>query len=173
MLALQAQTPEALARAIGATLPEARKIVSAVHRGVWRGGAPDAVNGVRRGVIKAAAAHPVPELEVRSRVTSALDPFMKLSLASSDGAVFEAVRIPLERPGRFSVCVSSQVGCALGCVFCATGRLGLTRNLEVWEIVEQVRVLRATLAQPVRVHAAVFQGMGEPLANADRVVAAI
>jgi 23S rRNA (adenine2503-C2)-methyltransferase len=174
MLALQARTPEALARELGATLPEARKIVSAVHRGLWKGAMP--LQGVRRTVIEAAARHGVPRLEVRAEVRSALDPFVKFSLASVDGvdgAVFETVRIPLERPGRFSACVSSQVGCALGCVFCATGRLGLSRNLEVWEIVEQVRVVRSTLGVGQRVHGVVFQGMGEPLANLDRVVEAI
>jgi 23S rRNA (adenine2503-C2)-methyltransferase len=83
------------------------------------------------------------------------------------------VRIPLERRGRFSVCISSQVGCALACAFCATGRLGLARNLDVWEMVEQVRVVRRTLEQGQRVRGVVFQGMGEPLANFERVVEAI
>jgi len=82
------------------------------------------------------------------------------------------VRIPLEHPDRFSVCVSSQVGCALGCAFCATGRLGLQRNLAAWEILEQVRVVRARLPRG-RVHGVVFQGMGEPLSNLDEVLAAI
>jgi 23S rRNA (adenine2503-C2)-methyltransferase len=131
------------------------------------------LQGVRRTVIDAAARHEVPALEVRAEARSALDPFVKLSLASADGAVFETVRIPLERAGRFSACVSSQVGCALGCVFCATGRLGLSRNLEVWEIVEQVRIVRSTLGPGQRVHGVVFQGMGEPLANLDRVIEAI
>lgn len=83
------------------------------------------------------------------------------------------MRIPLERQGRFSACVSSQAGCALACAFCATGRLGLARNLESWEIVEQVRLVRATLGRGERVHGVVFQGMGEPLANVDRVLDAI
>ena len=87
--------------------------------------------------------------------------------------MIEAVRIPLEKRGRFSACVSSQVGCALACSFCATGRLGLRRNLETWEIVEQVRAIRRTLAPGERVHGVVFQGMGEPLANLDRVLEAI
>jgi 23S rRNA (adenine2503-C2)-methyltransferase len=82
------------------------------------------------------------------------------------------VRIPLENPNRFTVCVSSQVGCALGCAFCATGKLGLARNLEAWEIIEQVRVVRARLPHG-RVHGVVFQGMGEPLANLDAVLEAI
>jgi 23S rRNA (adenine2503-C2)-methyltransferase len=173
VLALQAVTPEALAGALQITVPEARKIVSAVHRGqLPLSSAPLA--GVRRTAINAACAlgH-VPALEVRSVQRSALDPFVKLALTTADGHVVETVRIPLERAGRFSACVSSQAGCALACVFCATGRLGLGRNLATWEIVEQVRLLRATLSAGQRVHGVVFQGMGEPLANIDRVIEAI
>ena len=117
----------------------------------------------------------MPSLTVAGQARSALDPFQKLVFRTHDERLIESVRIPLERPGRFSVCVSSQVGCALACAFCATGRLGLSRNLETWEIVEQVRAVRRTLdpARGERVHGVVFQGMGEPLANAERVVAAI
>jgi 23S rRNA (adenine2503-C2)-methyltransferase len=170
-LFLQALTPEALAQAVSIPVADARKIVSAVHRELW-GRAP--LPTVRRESREAArAAGIVPELEVISIQKSALDPFLKLLLAAPDGARFETVRIPLERAGRFSVCVSSQVGCALGCTFCATGRLGLVRNLETWEIVEQVRAVRRTLGPGQRVHGVVFQGMGEPLANLDRVLEAI
>jgi 23S rRNA (adenine2503-C2)-methyltransferase len=115
----------------------------------------------------------VPRLELHAKAHSAVDPFVKFALRTHDGHVIEAVRIPLERPGRFSVCVSSQVGCALACAFCATGRLGLLRNLEVWEIVEQVRVAKETMGPGERVHGVVFQGMGEPLANVEHVVDAI
>ncbi|HEY1558471.1 MAG TPA: radical SAM protein [Kofleriaceae bacterium] len=115
----------------------------------------------------------IPTLDVIAETASALDPFVKYLVAAPDGARFEAVRIPLERTGRFTACVSSQVGCALGCAFCATGRLGLQRNLAAWEIVEQVRVIRGRLARGARVHGVVFQGMGEPLANADAVLEAI
>jgi 23S rRNA (adenine2503-C2)-methyltransferase len=104
---------------------------------------------------------------------SLVDPFVKFALSTGDGHVIESVRIPLERAGRFSACVSSQAGCALACAFCATGRLGLGRNLAAWEIVEQVRVVRATLTAGERVHGVVFQGMGEPLSNLDRVIEAI
>jgi 23S rRNA (adenine2503-C2)-methyltransferase len=177
-LALQAMTPQALADRFGLTAPEARKIVAAVHRG----DPPGAAVGVRRVRLDAVRAQGViPSLHVRAVRRSALDPFLKLALETHDGHVIEAVRIPLERPGRFSACVSSQVGCALACAFCATGRLGLTRNLQTWEIVEQVRLLRGTLrraspghaAQGERIHGVVFQGMGEPLANVERVVEAI
>jgi 23S rRNA (adenine2503-C2)-methyltransferase len=170
VLALQAFTPEPLADALGIGVAEARKIVAAVHRGDPLVG----LTGVTRAAMAAARTHGhVPALEVRAIQPSAVDPFVKLALATSDGHVIEAVRIPLERTGRFSACVSSQAGCALACAFCATGRLGLARNLEVWEIVEQVRLVRATLEPGQRVHGVVFQGMGEPLANVDRVLAAI
>jgi 23S rRNA (adenine2503-C2)-methyltransferase len=172
VLALQAVTPEVLAVELGIRLHEARKIVSAVHRGLWSDGLRlDTVS--RKAHDAARARGTVPALEVRSTHASSIDPFVKLVLAAPDGHLVEAVRIPLERAGRFSACVSSQAGCALACAFCATGRLGLVRNLEVWEIVEQVRALRATLGTGARIHGVVFQGMGEPLANADRVIEAI
>jgi 23S rRNA (adenine2503-C2)-methyltransferase len=170
MLALQALTPAELARAVPeVSLAEARKIVAAVHRGE-----PVAASSAVRGSAARAvrAAGDTPRLTVAAETASAIDPFVKYLLAAPDGARFEAVRIPLEHPDRFTVCVSSQVGCALACAFCATGRLGLTRNLAAWEIVEQVRVVRAGLVRG-RVHGVVFQGMGEPLANLDAVLQAI
>jgi 23S rRNA (adenine2503-C2)-methyltransferase len=169
VLALQAITPEALAASVdGVTLAEARKLVAAVHRGEKIA----AGSAVRRSAADAvrAAGH-VPAIEVVATQASERDPFVKY-LCASAGDQFETVRIPLEHPDRVSVCVSSQVGCALACAFCATGRLGLTRNLDAWEIVEQVRVVRARLSRG-RVHGVVFQGMGEPLANLDNVLAAI
>lgn len=177
MIALQAVTPEELAAAVPvATLAEARKLVAAVHRGEPVA-ASSAVRRVAADAVRAAGE--VPALRVEAETASALDPFVKYLLASDDGAQFEAVRIPLEHAGRFTVCVSSQVGCALACAFCATGKLGLRRNLAAWEIVEQVRVVRARLGArsessgAARVHGVVFQGMGEPLANLDAVLQAI
>jgi len=169
MLALQAVTPAQLVAAIPeVSLAEARKLVAQIHRGE----AVAASSFVRRTAAEAVrAAGSVPTLAVTAESASGLDPFVKYAL-DSGGARFEAVRIPLEHPGRFTVCVSSQVGCALACAFCATGRLGLARNLDAWEIVEQVRIVRARLPRG-RVHGVVFQGMGEPLANLDAVLAAI
>lgn len=170
--ALQAMTPEELAAAVPPmTVAEARKIVAAVHREEPTDGP---LGGVRRIVLAAMrAVTSTPTLEIAREEASALDPFQKVALRTGDGHLIETVRIPLERAGRFSVCVSSQVGCALGCRFCATGRMGLVRNLEAWEIVEQVRVVRRTLPPGARVHGVVFQGMGEPMANLDRVLQAI
>ncbi len=170
-LALQATLPGELAELAGIDLGDARRIVSLVHRtGALPARSPATI---RRSALEAArAAGEVPSLAIAAREASARDPFVKYAFRLGDGAVVEAVRIPLERAGRYSVCVSSQVGCALACAFCATGRLGLGRNLEAWEIVEQVRAVRAEIERG-RVHGVLFQGMGEPLANADRVIRAI
>ncbi len=89
----------------------------------------------------------------------------KLVFALRDGAKVEAVLIPT-RPGRVTVCVSSQVGCAMGCDFCATATMGLARNLEAAEILGQVHAAMArTREGGARVTHVVFMGMGEPLAN--------
>lgn len=174
-IALTGVSPEELRRALPAiTLEEARRVVSQVHRDE---DVSTPHSGIRKVARELVVAHGVvPSLEIVTETRSALDPFLKLALRTADGHVLETVRIPLEIAGRFSVCVSSQVGCALACAFCATGRMGLTRNLEAWEIVEQVRLVRRglrSLPGPARVHGVVFQGMGEPLSNADRVFAAI
>jgi 23S rRNA (adenine2503-C2)-methyltransferase len=91
----------------------------------------------------------------------------KYLLALADGREIETVHIP--DADRVTVCVSSQAGCALACTFCATGRLGLLRNLTASEIVDQVyRACEGAPAPNV-----VFMGMGEPLANYAPVVRAI
>lgn len=102
-------------------------------------------------------------LEIVERVTDPSDGFVKYLFRLHDGALVEAVRIPLEVAGRFTVCLSSQAGCAMGCTFCATGRLGLTRSLEAWEIVAQFVAVRDEA--PGMVTGALFQGQGEPLHN--------
>ncbi|MDN5932260.1 MAG: 23S rRNA (adenine(2503)-C(2))-methyltransferase RlmN, partial [Pseudonocardia sp.] len=81
-------------------------------------------------------------------------------------------------PDRATVCVSSQAGCGMACPFCATGQGGLERNMSTGEIVEQVRLAAAAardgaLGAPARLSNVVFMGMGEPLANYKRVVAAV
>jgi 23S rRNA (adenine2503-C2)-methyltransferase len=110
-------------------------------------------------------------LEIVDRRESRIDGFVKYLFRAEDGALFEAVRIPLLAP-RFSVCVSSQAGCGLGCAFCETGRLGLTRNLEPWEIVEQVLAIKRDAPSGRPVTGVVFQGQGEPLQNYDAVIRA-
>ena len=101
--------------------------------------------------------------EIVERAIDPADGFVKYLFRFADGALAEAVRIPLDAPGRFTICLSSQAGCAMGCTFCATGRLGLTRNFEPWEIVAQFLAVRDEA--PGTVTGAVFQGQGEPLHN--------
>lgn len=174
-LPLQAVTADELCAAVpGIAVEDARRIIAQVHRGEDPATPSSSIRRSAREAVLAAGT--VPELAIVSERRSTVDPFIKYALRTGDGHVVETVRIPLERAGRFSVCVSSQVGCALGCTFCATGRMGLTRNLETWEIVEQVRIVRSgirTRGERARVHGVVFQGMGEPMANLDRVLAAI
>jgi 23S rRNA (adenine2503-C2)-methyltransferase len=109
-------------------------------------------------------------LEVVERQTSPRDRFVKYLFRGGDGILFEAVRIPLHRP-RWSVCVSSQAGCAMGCAFCATARLPRRRDLAAWEILEQVLTIRRE-AKERPVTSVVFQGQGEPLRNLDAVLRA-
>ena len=167
---LRSQTAETLAEAFpGLPLAVARRVL---HRVV--GEDRDDLAGVR-GLSNACAAElrergRLDRLEVVDRRRSAVDPFVKYLFRSKDGRVFEAVRIPLEKP-RWSVCLSSQVGCALGCTFCETGRLGFLRNLEPWEMVEQaLTVRRESPERPLT--GAVFQGQGEPFQNYDNVIQA-
>lgn len=104
-------------------------------------------------------------------IQRSVDGTRKLSLVTVDGHVVEAVLIPEER--RNTLCVSTQVGCPLACSFCATGALGLTRNLRVSEIVDQVLIARAALDPDESLTNVVFMGMGEPLLNLPAVAESI
>ncbi|MBO4206335.1 23S rRNA (adenine(2503)-C(2))-methyltransferase RlmN [Micromonospora echinofusca] len=94
-----------------------------------------------------------------------------------DGSLVESVLMGY--PDRVTVCISSQAGCGMACPFCATGQAGLTRNLSTAEIVDQAVYLAGVAASgavsgsPPRLSHVVFMGMGEPLANYSRVVAAV
>ncbi len=95
----------------------------------------------------------------------------KLLLELADGQRIECV---LLRDGdRRTVCISSQVGCAMGCVFCASGIDGVVRNLTTGEIIEQLLRLAALLPPDERLSHIVVMGMGEPLANLDRLLPAL
>jgi 23S rRNA (adenine2503-C2)-methyltransferase len=100
-----------------------------------------------------------------------VDGTIKAALVTRDERVIEAVLIPEEE--RTTLCVSTQVGCPLACSFCATGTLGLERNLGVAEIVEQVVCMAALLPAGRRITNIVFMGMGEPLLNLASVVEAV
>lgn len=122
------------------------------------------------------------------RETAAADGTRKLLLRAPDGAAVETVWIPSS--DRHTVCVSSQVGCPVGCRFCASGLEGVERNLSAGEIVEQAMHVRRLVAahgapvartgpgmteaiQPARLSNVVLMGMGEPLANYEAVMKAI
>lgn len=139
-----------------------------------------------------AGAFDLPSIRVKERRVSPTDGFVKYLFELADGAEIEAVRIPIpcEPPDteegakaraqvtgtwkgtrkKYVVCVSSQVGCALGCSFCATATLGFRRHLSPSEIVAQLHAVKAEADRPVR--GVVFMGMGEPMLNYDAVIAA-
>ncbi len=103
----------------------------------------------------------MPRLELAVRQRSA-DGTQKFLFRLRDGEAIETVAIP--EGNRVTLCISSQAGCALRCAFCATGAMGFSRNLEVFEIAGQVREMRL-IDEPVNVTNIVFMGMGEPLMN--------
>lgn len=94
---------------------------------------------------------------------------IKLALKLSDDLIVECVRLS-DGEGRYTACLSSQVGCAMGCAFCKTGTMGLVRNLEAGEIIEEFIQLEKLGEHITHV---VFMGMGEPLANFQEVMRAI
>lgn len=118
---------------------------------------------------------PTASLTLKERAPAG-DGSERLLLATRDGAFIETVIIPA--PGRTTVCVSSQVGCARACTFCETGRLGLSRQLDAGEIVDQIRAARLVHRAAVRERRAapisnvVFMGMGEPFDNLEEVAKA-
>ncbi len=108
------------------------------------------------------------QLEIHEMMVSQ-DGTKKFLFRTEDGGFIETVLIPDGK--RFTICVSSQLGCAMDCKFCNTGDRGFERNLETWEILGQIlKVIELTGIKPNNI---VFMGMGEPLANYDNVVRAI
>ncbi|HEY8834953.1 MAG TPA: 23S rRNA (adenine(2503)-C(2))-methyltransferase RlmN [Chthoniobacterales bacterium] len=111
------------------------------------------------------------------RVLGSEDTTRKFLFRLGDGNLIESVLIPAspalygERSDRRTICVSTQVGCAYGCKFCASGLDGFSRNLDASEIVQQLLAVEKTTGE--RIDNVVFMGMGEPLANFTNVVQAI
>ncbi len=111
----------------------------------------------------------IPELQLKEERHSEQET-TKYLFTLPDGEVIESVRMHYlgddVGPGRVAVCISTQVGCAMACDFCASGKLGLRRNLATWEIVDQVLQIQKRLdEQGERVANVVFMGIGEPLHN--------
>lgn len=111
------------------------------------------------------------------RTLGSLDTTLKYLFKLDDGALIESVLIPAspalygEASDRRTLCISTQVGCAYGCKFCASGLDGWSRNLQAGEIVDQVMRVEALCGE--RINNIVFMGMGEPLANFDNLLRAI
>ena len=160
-----------------------------IFRWIWRRGASsveamtDLSKDLRGRLLEEATLRELTLTEVRE----ASDGTLKLLVGLPDGRQVESVMIPDGE--RRTLCVSTQVGCAMGCTFCRTATMGLIRHLEPWEIVEQVRLAEEVLAERGEVRILqlgrgqggqvqrrltnlVFMGMGEPLHNLEGTVTA-
>jgi 23S rRNA (adenine2503-C2)-methyltransferase len=160
---------EGLLRAWGQPDYRARQVLAAKRSGAasW-----DEVSTLPRALrARLAAAVPLWSLAPEARLDSR-DGTVKWRLRAPDGAPVESVLIA-HGAGRRTLCVSSQVGCALACRFCATGAMGPGRDLTAGEILDQALLAAAEAArQGTRLGNVVFMGMGEPLQNLDAVLEA-
>lgn len=140
---------------------------------LWRHGAAD--YDALRNVAGAVRTRLREQLPLRSTSIAAADLAAdgteKLLLRLADGATVECVLIP--EPDRTTLCISTQVGCPVACVFCASGMFGVKRNLTVGEIVEQVLHARARLEPGRSLTNLVVMGMGEPMLNLDALLPAL
>ncbi len=140
----------------------------ALWRALYRGGPWEEVHPALRGWQPA-----LPAVETALHSTDGLT--HKLLLQLEDGETIETVRMGY--PNRLTACLSTQAGCAMGCVFCATGQSGFTRHLRAGEIVAQVlhhqRALGPGQRTPSGLRNLVLMGMGEPLHNYDAVMTAM
>ena len=164
MLHLAGQDSRTLARRAGISLEDARRIVGAV---IGRDRPLREARNVRREVLdRVESLATEGDLREIARV-DAKDGFRRYLHELPDGVRVESVRIPLYDTHHVA-CLSSQAGCALACVFCATGALGLVRSLRSWEMVRQLAKIRADSARPVT--GVVFMGQGEPFHNYEAVL---
>jgi len=175
---LEGQSYAALERRLaegGVNPVHAKVLFNAVQRRLLRGGWTNhegALPPLLRWLESASAPRPC-AFEVAGGIESGDGFTHKYLLRMEDGAEIETVRMGF--PGRYTACLSSQVGCAMGCVFCATGQMGFGRNLSAGEIVAQAhhveRELRALQGDHLR--NIVMMGMGEPLHNFEATVEAL
>jgi 23S rRNA (adenine2503-C2)-methyltransferase len=167
LLDLDLKDCEALVLGLGFKAFHGRNLFKWIHKhGVLDLDAMTDIPKALRGALGAAAELRLPRL---IHTWPSEDGTLKWVMELDDGQRVETVHIPEE--GRSTICVSSQVGCALDCAFCATARQGFNRNLRVSEIIGQVwHATRQLGAPPSNV---VMMGMGEPLANFDAVVKAM
>jgi len=178
MIPITGQTPEELAAALaalGEPAYRARQVFEWIHR--KRVLAFQEMTNLKPALRDALAGRFSLRTMRPVRDVDSSDTTRKYLFRLHDGRYIECVLIPAstafggERSDRQTLCVSSQVGCAYDCKFCASGLAGFTRNLEAAEIVEQV--LHAEVISGERIDNLVFMGMGEPLANLTNVLKAI
>ncbi|KAJ9176399.1 hypothetical protein P3X46_011716 [Hevea brasiliensis] len=132
----------------------------------------DELEGLNKDLKKMLSEHAELKAISLEDVLTASDGTRKILFRLDDQLVIETVIIPCDR-GRTTVCVSSQVGCAMNCQFCYTGRMGLKRHLTTAEIVDQVVFAQRLVASEVgSITNVVFMGMGEPLQNFENVIKA-
>lgn len=105
---------------------------------------------------------------VAQKVSPSSDGTRKILFALEDGSAIESVLIPEKR--HHTICVSTQVGCAMGCTFCLSGKRGLVRNLSAAEMINQIHTIRSDFLPEDATVNIVFMGMGEPLANYDHLL---
>ncbi|NIA02903.1 MAG: radical SAM protein, partial [Planctomycetia bacterium] len=150
----------------------ATQVLKWVHQqGVYDFSAMTNLSKSLRSILSTQAAFNVPEI-IRDQTSE--DGTRKWLLKLEDGNSIETVYIP--EAGRGTLCVSSQVGCALNCSFCATARQGFNRNLSAAEIIGQLRLANQLLVSPDSerpVTNVVMMGMGEPLLNYKNVIQAM
>lgn len=136
-------------------------------------GSDDPANRLPRDLSAALAERSAPGAAVAARQVAG-DGTVKLLLRLADGRTVESVLMPDHRPDRAAGCVSTQVGCAMGCDFCATTKTGFERNLTAGEIIDQfVALRREGAAHGRKLQTLVLMGMGEPLLNLNAVLAAV
>ncbi|MBA3673307.1 MAG: 23S rRNA (adenine(2503)-C(2))-methyltransferase RlmN [Gemmatimonadaceae bacterium] len=160
-------TPDDAQERLAAAMSELgapRYRVDQVMRNLWSAPAEDfstmlELPAVLRESLAERFALPRLELVARQRSTDGTQKFL---FRLRDGEAIETVAIP--DGNRVTLCISSQAGCALRCAFCATGAMGFSRNLEVFEIAGQVREMRL-IDEPIEITNIVFMGMGEPMMN--------
>lgn len=173
-LQIHGLTSDEAVRAAWHRLPRGAGKARALYRRVVQGGGFDP-EGVGLGPSASRAWREAFRLDL-AEVTRVVDEetaegaTRKAVLRTADGLEHECVSIPMGHD-RYTLCVSSQVGCKMGCRFCETGRMGLLRHLEAHELVGQVLLARHHLGWPVR--NVVFMGMGEALDNFDALAQAL
>ncbi len=160
----------------GLALPSyrAKQVLQSLYRD-FAPGLPQLPAAARDAVFETYAEAPAEEVR---RVVSEDGQTTKLLLRMGDGTLIETVLMQYPEPGdthpRSTVCVSTQAGCAMGCVVCATGQMGFERNLSAGEVVAQVvHIAKLVRERGQHVTNVVFMGMGEPLANYNETVRAV